>query len=108
VSRQGAPRHRSRRAARLALGLLLGAWLLAVQVGPAVGPALAASPAPSSGTDYGGDTRTSGQGPGLEGSPFYAIGGVLVVALVSVAVTLLYVRATGGPGSRPSDDPDAR
>ncbi len=97
-----------RLAARLAIGVLLGAWLVVAWVGPA----LAASPAPSTGTGYGGDTRTTGQGPGLEGSPLYAVGGVVVVALISIGVTVLYVRATGGttvvPSSRPADEPDGR
>ncbi len=51
---------------------------------------------PSTGTDYGGDTRTTGQGPGLVGSPLYAIGGVGVVALISIGITLVYLRATAG------------
>ena len=82
----------SRWRSRLRLGLagLALAWLL----GLSIGPVLAASPAPSAGSDYGGDTRTSGQGPGLVGSPLYAIGGVLVVALISIGITLVYVRAT--------------
>lgn len=83
----------SRRGLRLALAGLFLAWLL----GASIGPALAASPAPSAGSDYGGDTRTSGQGPGLVGSPLYALGGVLVVALISIGITLVYVRATSGP-----------
>ena len=87
----------SRRGLRLALAGLFLAWLLGVSIGPA----LAASPAPSAGSDYGGDTRTSGQGPGLVGSPLYALGGVLVVALISIGITLVYVRATSGP-ERPS------
>jgi len=78
------------RGLRLGLAGLLLAWLL----GLSLGPVLAASPAPSAGAGYGGDTRTSGQGPGLVGSPLYALGGVLVVALVSIGVTLIYVRAT--------------
>jgi hypothetical protein len=76
--------------ARLLVALLTVAWLL----GASIAPALAASPAPSTGADYGGDTRTSGQGPGLVGSPLYAIGGVLAVALISIVLTTAYVRAT--------------
>jgi hypothetical protein len=109
---------RWRRRFRLAVVGLCLAWLL----GLSIGPALAASPDPSAGADYGGDTRTSGQGPGLVGSPLYAIGGVLVVALISIGITLVYVRATapgaaatgatptpvttvGGPGA---NDPEPR
>ncbi len=94
--------------ARLAIVTLALAWLL----GGAVSPALGASPAPSAGGDYGGDTRTSGQGPGLVGSPLYAIGGVLVVALVSIGLTLVYVRATAASAAAvspaPPADPDGR
>ena len=92
-----------RAATRAAIVALLGAWLLLA----GAGPGLAASPSPSTGAGYGGDTRTSGQGPGLEGSPLYALGGVLAVALISIAVTVLYVRATGGgaPSDGSSDDP---
>jgi len=97
-----------RPAARIAIGFLLGTWLVLAWIGPALG----ASPAPSPGADYGGDTRTTGQGPGLEGSPAYAIGGVVVVALISIAVTVLYVRATGGrtdgQARRSADDRDGR
>jgi hypothetical protein len=82
---------------RLTLAGLCLAWLL----GLSIGPVLAASPPPSAGSDYGGDTRTSGQGPGLVGSPLYAIGGVLVVALISIGITLIYVRATAA-----SNDPE--
>jgi hypothetical protein len=83
---------------RLAFAGLLCAWLLVTSIGPI----LAASPAPSAGADYGGDTRTSGQGPGLVGSPLYAIGGVLLVALISIGITTIYVRATA---ARPEATP---
>lgn len=83
---------------RTLLATLFGAWLLAVSIGPA----LADSPSPSPGA-YGGDTRTAGQGPGLVGSPLYAIGGVLLVALISIALTLAYLRLSpaGAAGPRP-------
>lgn len=84
---------RRRRPAQLLVAGLFVAWL----IGASIGPVLAASPQPSAGADYGGDTRTSGQGPGLVGSPLYAIGGVLVVALISIGITLAYVRATSDP-----------
>ena len=60
--------------------------------------ALAASPSPSDAIS--GDPRSSGQGPGLVGNPAAAILLVVVVAVVAVGLTLLYVRATGGPGKR--------
>ena len=56
--------------------------------------ALAASPSPTSGP--GGDPRSSGQGPGLVGDPLLAIVVVVVIGVVALAVTLLWVRATGG------------
>jgi len=58
--------------------------------------ALAASPTP----DAVGDPRSSGQGPGLVGDPLAAILIVVAIALVALVATLVYVRATGGPGRR--------
>jgi hypothetical protein len=64
------------------------AWLaLAVTV-------LAGSPLPSAGT--GGDPRSSGQGPGLVGDPLFALIAVLAIGLVTVGVTLAWVRLTAG------------
>jgi hypothetical protein len=56
--------------------------------------ALAASPEPSQAA--GGDPRSAGQGPGLVGDPLFAIALVAAIGLAALAVTLLYVRATGG------------
>jgi hypothetical protein len=57
--------------------------------------ALAASPSPSQAA--GGDTRSVGEGPGLVGAPFIAIGGVVLLGIMTAAFTLLYVRvSTGG------------
>ncbi len=87
----------------LASALVLG-WLLLI----AVGPALAESPSPGPGYAGGGDTRSAGQGPGLQGSPLYAIGGVIAIALVSIGITLLYLRLTpAGPKDPPADGPGA-
>jgi hypothetical protein len=58
------------------------------------GAALGASPSPTGAG--GGDPRSSGQGPGLVGDPLAAIVVVALVAFASLAVTLLYVRLTGG------------
>lgn len=57
-----------------------------------VAVAVAAEPAASPGT--GGDPRSPGQGPGLVGDPLFAIGAVALVALLSIALTLGYVRLT--------------
>jgi hypothetical protein len=59
--------------------------------------AVAASPAPSA---LGGDTRSSGEGPGLVGAPALAILGVVGIGLLAVVATLAYVRLTGGPRRR--------
>ena len=62
--------------------------------------ALAAEPGATPGT--GGDPRSPGQGPGLVGDPLFAFGMVVLVALVSIGLTLAYVRLTGSRGgSRP-------
>ena len=58
--------------------------------------ALAAEPGATPGT--GGDPRSPGQGPGLVGDPLFAIGVVVLVALVSIGLTLGYVRLTGSRG----------
>lgn len=67
-----------------------------VAAAPAV--AIAASPAPS--PQALGDPRSSGQGPGLVGDPLFAILVVAAIAIVSLAATLLYVRATADRGRR--------
>lgn len=70
-------------------------WLLfGLSAAVLTGDIRAASPSPGPGYEAGGDTRTSGQGPGLVGSPFFAIGGVLLVALVSIGLTQVYLRVT--------------
>jgi hypothetical protein len=55
-------------------------------------PATAATPEPT--PDAGGDTRSVGEGPGLVGAPVLAIGGVLLLGIVSAGLTVVYVRAT--------------
>jgi hypothetical protein len=89
------PSHRSRARLLVAVGLVaLSALTL-----PAL--ALAASPAATSGADVG-DPRSSGQGPGLVGDPVWAIVIVVLIAGLSLAATLVYVRmtATKGPSQR--------
>jgi hypothetical protein len=82
--------------------VLIGAaalwWLLDAVTG-GVATALAATPEPT--LRPGGDTRTSGGGPGLVGDPGLAILGVLGIALASIVGTLAWVRATGGRRPRP-------
>jgi hypothetical protein len=70
---------------------------IVVALGPGASTALAASPAPSG---LGGDTRSSGEGPGLVGTPGLAILGVLGIGVLAVVATLAYVRITGGATRR--------
>jgi hypothetical protein len=58
--------------------------------------AVAAEPGATPGT--GGDPRSPGQGPGLVGDPLFAIGTVVLVAVLSIGLTLGYVRLTGSRG----------
>ena len=72
-------------------------WFGAVIVATAAwsvtaGVALAASPSPAA----GGDPRSSGQGPGLVGDPAFAVLAVVAIGIVTLAVTLVYIRLTGG------------
>jgi hypothetical protein len=99
-------------AAVLAVGMLgLGASPVAIgpfggahpfgganQIG-AVADVRAASPSPSA--DVGGDTRSSGEGPGLVGAPGLAILAVVGLGVLTVLATSLFVRLSGG--RRPSD-----
>lgn len=80
--------HRSSGLARLvvAAGAAMAWWMLTV------GAVFAASPTPAA----GGDPRSSGQGPGLVGDPAFAILAVLAIGIGAFAITLAYVRMTGG------------
>lgn len=78
---------------------LAGASMGIAVVLATTGMALGAEPAATPGT--GGDPRSPGQGPGLVGDPLFAIGAVLLVAVVSVVLTLAYVRMTDNRGGRP-------
>ncbi len=75
------------RAARLALAFAASLALTAL-LAPA---AFAASPAPY---QPGGDTRSSGQGAGLVGSPILVAAGVVALGIGTAAATVLYVRMT--------------
>ena len=58
----------------------------------AAGTVMGASPTPA----IGGDPRSSGQGPGLVGDPLFAVLAVLAIGLATLAITLIYIRLTGG------------
>ena len=72
-----------------ALAVLTLPWLLVLLQ---AGTVLGASPTPAN----GGDPRSSGQGPGLVGDPGFAIVAVLAIGIGTLAVTLAYIRLTGG------------
>lgn len=63
--------------------------------------AVAASPDVSAPPGGGGDPRSVGEGPGLVGNPLFAVALVFAIGLAAAGLTALYVRATGGPPSRP-------
>lgn len=56
--------------------------------------AFAATPVPT--TVAGGDPRSAGEGPGLVGTPVVAVAIVFGLGIAAAAVTLAYVRLTGG------------
>ena len=85
---RGPGRHRWTAAARSTGAILaVGALWLATALA-----ALAASPSPG----VGGDPRSSGQGPGLVGDPAFAVLAVLAIGIGTIAITLAYIRLTGG------------
>ncbi len=80
-------------------------WAVAVQVAGSVVPPVVLAASPDATAPAGGDTRTSGEGPGLVGAPLAAIALVGLIAATSAIVTYAYVRMTAGRSSPP---PDAR
>lgn len=92
-----------RRSALFVVSIVAVLFLAASAAGMGVGTVRAADPSPapsatvpasgSAGTDPGsGDVRTTPAAPGLVGDPLFAVGGVIVVAAVSVGATLLAMR----------------
>lgn len=86
-----------RRRAALTVGLFtVGLGCLALAVALAIvellapGSALAASPEPT--PIPGGDPRSSGEGAGLVGTPFLALGAVLALGVLAAGAALLYAR----------------
>jgi hypothetical protein len=82
---------RSSERMRGALGVLAALVVAAAALAGAPGAALAAGPSPTPGI---GDPRSSGQGPGLVGDPLTAVLVVAAIAVVTVGITLAYVRLT--------------
>jgi hypothetical protein len=76
------------RRAATGIAIAAAAWLTTAAL------TLADSPAPSQAVS--GDPR-AGQAAGFVGNPALAIGIVVLIVVASVAVTLAWVRATGGP-----------
>ena len=82
------PRQRWVRTVR-SIGAVLSAgslWLMTAAT------AIGASPTPA----VGGDPRSSGQGPGLVGDPAFAVLAVFAIGIGTIAITLAYIRLTGG------------
>jgi hypothetical protein len=90
------------RAGRLLMAMILAAWLVLASMvtgsaaSPDVSPAPAATagPQPTAGIIGSGDPRSNGQGPGLVGSPFAILAGVILLGLITAGGTLLYLRVT--------------
>ena len=82
---------RSSDGARDALGWLVALVAAAAILAGTPAAALAMGPSPTPGI---GDPRSSGQGPGLVGDPLTAVLVVAAIAVVTVGITLAYVRLT--------------
>lgn len=81
----------------LVVGLACVALALLFAVAPLIVPAttLGASPTPTAAPV--GDTRSSGEGPGLVGQPFVIALGVVLLGLVSAGLAVAYARLTRPP-----------
>ena len=77
---------------RLLVAALAFAMLAVMASGRFAAPAVAASPSPLA--PYG-DTRTSGEGAGLVGSPIAVALAVALIGLGAAGATILYVRLGG-------------
>lgn len=79
-------------AAGICFAVAVAWWLIDSVIGGGTAAALAASPDPT--VRPGGDTRTSGGGPGLVGDPLFAVLVVAAVAIASVVGSLAWIRLT--------------
>jgi hypothetical protein len=101
----------SRLVIRLGAVTVLAIAVLLQPVAPVLGgpgPVVAASPDASPAPGGGGDPRSVGEGPGLVGNPLVAIALVAAIGVAAAGLTALYVRATGGPRTRPPTGPATR
>jgi len=78
----------------LVAGLACLAVALIVSVLPLLLPTAALGASPSPTIAPGGDTRSSGEGPGLVGQPLVIAFGVVLLGLASAGVAVLYARLT--------------
>ena len=72
-----------------------------IRAARAASPTSVPSPTPVASSDTeanpgSGDVRTTPSAPGLVGDPLFAVGGVIVVAAVTVAATLVAMRLERG------------
>jgi hypothetical protein len=80
--------------------LLLGLWLLLASsfsvaaASPDSSPVASPAPEPTAGIIDTVDPRSNGQGPGLVGSPFAILLGVVLLGVVAAGGTLLFLRVT--------------
>jgi hypothetical protein len=78
----------------LATAVLLAVTVPSAGVTPEPGPSTAPMPSPTPGILDTGDPRSNGQGPGLVGSPFAVVLGVVALGVLAAGGTLLYLRLT--------------
>jgi len=78
----------------LLVGLACLAAAVVVMVLPLLAPATALGASPTPSVAPGGDTRSSGEGPGLVGQPLVIALGVVLLGVASASVALVYARLT--------------
>jgi len=87
--------------------VMASSWILVILAAgaaiaiPCALPAIAAAATPAPSQPAAGDPRSSGQGPGLVGDPLTAVIVVAAIAVLTIAATLIYVRATAGRNASP-------
>jgi hypothetical protein len=62
---------------------------------PSGSSAVAPGPSAVAGAIEAGDPRSNGQGPGLVGEPLLVLVGIVLIAVATVAVTIVVAKATG-------------